>query len=62
MASKITLGPLRDSLTTPGNENVLGKSSVWASDFHKRKLDLSFREFVNQINQFALYKAVCQST
>ena len=55
MACEVALGPLWNSLAAPSNEDILGQSGIWVFDFEIGKLDPSVGEFVDQVNQLALW-------
>lgn len=54
MAGEVALGPLRHTLSTPSNQNVLGQARVGILDLEKAELNLALREFVNEIGQFTV--------
>ena len=54
MTGEVALGPLRHTLSTPSNQNVLGQTRVGILDLEKAELDLALRELVNQIGQFTV--------
>ena len=47
VACKISLGPLRNSSTTPGDEHVLRQSGVRVFDFDEGELDTAFVEVLD---------------
>lgn len=49
MASEVTLGSLRDSLTTPSNEDMLRQAGVRVFYFDKTELYFPFREVLDQV-------------
>lgn len=42
VTSKITFRSLRNTLPTPGNEDVLRKTGIWILDLQKCKLNFAF--------------------
>lgn len=54
MARKVTLCPLRNTFTAPGDEDILGEASVRVFDLDVGELYSSFRELLDEIFQFAL--------
>lgn len=55
MAGKVPLGSFGHSLSTPADEDVLGKTGVGIRYLHICELHSSLGEFFNQIDQFTLY-------
>lgn len=49
MAVEISLGPFRDSFSTPRNKNVLWQPCVGVLYFDKRELNLALGEILDQI-------------
>lgn len=58
VAGKVTLCPFRNTFTAPGDEDILGETGVRVSDLDIGELYSSFREFVDQVYQFALCTCV----
>lgn len=56
MACEVALGTLGDTATTPGDEDVLGKTAVGIFDLDKCKLNAAFVEVFNKVRELTLWK------
>ena len=54
MACEIALGPLRDTSTTPGNQDILWECGIRVLDFDKGKLDAALVEILDQVEKITL--------
>lgn len=57
VAREVALGPLRNSLTTPSDQHILGQTGVWVGDLDIGELDPTFGEFIDKVGQFPLCPA-----
>lgn len=55
MAREVPLRPFRDTFTAPCDENVLGQARIRVCHLHVGKLHSPFREFFDEVYQFAVY-------
>jgi hypothetical protein len=56
VAGEIPLCSFWHTFSTPSNEDILGETGVGVRHLNIGELHSSFREFLDQIGQFTLYK------
>jgi len=55
MTGEVALGALGNTTATPGDQNMLGKTSIGVLDFDKGKLDAAFVEFLDEFTELTVY-------
>lgn len=61
VTGEVALGPLRDTTTAPGDEDVLGQTTVGVFDLQESELNATLVEIFDEVGNLTIYSCNCQS-